>query len=93
MSWGRNPWELKFAVKDYPYLNRIDRETVGEQFHGSASFNHPPRAYRRGFVIRNAGARPGPGLCQHYNKSGTIRQPSSATESAHPLDKRALLVL
>lgn len=34
-SWGREPWELKFAVKDYPYLNRIDRESVGEQFHGS----------------------------------------------------------
>ena len=34
-SWGREPWELKFAVTDYPYLNRIDRESVGEQFHGS----------------------------------------------------------
>ena len=34
-SWGREPWELKFAVKDYPYLNLADRESVSEQFHGS----------------------------------------------------------
>ena len=33
-SWGREPWELKFSVSDYPYLNRADRESIEEHFHG-----------------------------------------------------------
>ncbi len=39
-SWGRNPWELKFAVSDYPYLNNEDRESVEEKYHGSISSYH-----------------------------------------------------
>ena len=34
-NYGRQPWELKFAVKDFPYLNRNDLNDIGDKYHGS----------------------------------------------------------
>lgn len=34
-SYGREPWELTFQVKDYPFIGRADRERIEEELHGS----------------------------------------------------------
>ena len=34
-SYGREPWELTFKVKDYPFIGRADRERIEEELHGS----------------------------------------------------------
>ena len=39
-NWGREPWELKFKVSDYPYLNNEDRDAVEDAFHGSLRVYH-----------------------------------------------------
>ena len=33
-SYGRQPWGLKFAVKDFPFLTREDLNEIGDRYHG-----------------------------------------------------------
>ena len=34
-SYGRQPWELTFAVKDFPFLTHEDLDTIGDRYHGN----------------------------------------------------------